>query len=177
MTEDQADYQSALDTATSIMQVGEVIRAGARRIADADGATFVLRDGELCFYADEDAIGPLWKGQRFPMAECISGWAMLHMQSATVPDIEQDERIPQAAYRPTFVRSLVMVPINRTGPVGAIGAYWSETGLRGGEPVAALETFAAAAARAIDRIGLDDAPWAPNFSVPGASTPSELRSG
>ena len=31
-----------------------------------------LREGR---YADEDAIGKLWKGQRFPMSTCISGWA------------------------------------------------------------------------------------------------------
>ena len=34
-----------------------------------------------CYYADEDAISPLWKGQRFPMSACISGWAMLNRQA------------------------------------------------------------------------------------------------
>ena len=68
--------------------MGEIVRSAARAVTEADGATFVLRDGELCFYADEDAIAPLWKGQRFPMSECISGWAMLAKQSVCVPDIE-----------------------------------------------------------------------------------------
>ena len=163
------DYRSALRAATDLTRVGEIVRSAARAVTDADGATFVLRDGDLCFYADEDAIGPLWKGQRFPMGECISGWAMLAKQSTCVRDIELDDRIPIAAYRPTFVRSLIMVPIGRRRPVGAIGAYWSATGAPHPERQAALERVANAAAGAISRIGLDDAPWAPNFRVPGAS--------
>ncbi len=163
-------YLPLLAEASTLGRIGEIVRAAARRVARADGATFVLRDGELCFYADEDAISPLWKGQRFPMTECISGWAMLNSDVAVVPDIEQDERIPLAAYRPTFVRSLVMVPINRAAPVGAIGAYWQHTGPASPHRIAALNDLAGATATAIDRVGFDHAPWAPNFSVPGAST-------
>lgn len=101
-----------------------LVRRAARELTGADGATMVLRDGDQCHYADEDAIGPLWKGQRFPLTSCISGWAMLHAQSVTIEDIYADQRIPHAAYRPTFVKSLSMVPINRENPVGAIGCYW-----------------------------------------------------
>ena len=42
----------------------EVVRSAARGIFSADGVTFVLREGELCHYLDENAIGPLWKGRR-----------------------------------------------------------------------------------------------------------------
>jgi GAF domain-containing protein len=168
-------YRTALTSARTIEQVGRVVRSAARRVTAADGATFVLRDGDLCFYADEDAIAPLWKGQRFPMTECISGWAMLHNEPATVANIEVDARIPLAAYLPTFVRSLVMVPINRSQPVGAIGAYWAATGAAGDDAVAALEELAAATAEAIDRIGLHDAPWAPSFRVPGGSVRPALQ--
>jgi two-component system CheB/CheR fusion protein len=168
-------YVDQLDGAASIGQVGEIVRSAARRVTRAGGATFVLRDGDLCFYADEDAIGPLWKGQRFPMSECISGWAMLHKESVAVPDIERDSRIPLDAYRPTFVRSLVMVPINREAPVGAIGAYWSHTGVHSHAPIEALESLAAAAAAAIERIGLADAPWAPSFRVPGGTVRPVLQ--
>lgn len=76
-------------------------------------ATTLSDVGELCFYADADAIAPLRKGQRFPMSQCISGWAMPHELSVAVPDIEQDNRIPLEPDRPTFVRDLVMVPIRR----------------------------------------------------------------
>src|SRR5581483_219834 len=75
--------------------------------------------------ADEDAVSPLWKGQRFPLDTCISGWAMLNRQPAVIEDIYADDRIPHDAYRPTFVKSLVMVPIRTLDPVGAIGNYWA----------------------------------------------------
>jgi hypothetical protein len=41
-----------------------VVRRAARELTGADGATFVLRDGQQCYYADEEAISPLWKGSR-----------------------------------------------------------------------------------------------------------------
>lgn len=103
----------------------EIVRQAARRLTGCDGATFVLRDGDQCFYADEDAIEPLWKGRRFPLEACISGWSMLNRAQAVIPDIFIDARIPLDAYRPTFVKSLVMVPIRRSDPVGAIGNYWA----------------------------------------------------
>jgi len=45
------------------------------------------------------------------MSACISGWTMLNRQPAVIEDIYADPRIPADAYRPTFVRSLAMVPI------------------------------------------------------------------
>src|SRR5512147_2606681 len=111
---------TALNDARSLERVQEIVRVAARRLVDANGATFVLLDEGKCFYADEDAISPLWKGQRFPIDQCISGWAMINRQPAVIADIALDERIPQAAYTPTFVRSLAMVPIGADDPVGAI---------------------------------------------------------
>ena len=96
---------------STIVEIMAIVCRGARELSRADGITFVLRDGELCYYADEDAISPLWKGNRFPMSACISGWCMLHRQTAVIPDIYGDPRIPHDAYRPTFVKSLVMVPV------------------------------------------------------------------
>ena len=144
------------------LQAGVLRRA--RAIAEADGATFVLRDGDNCFYADEDAIAPLWKGQRFPMTDCISGWAMLHDDAAIVANIDLDERIPLAAYRPTFVRSLAMVPIGEP-PLGAMGVYWANIRRIAPGVLAALEGLAAEVAIAIERIGLENAAWAPTFRV------------
>jgi hypothetical protein len=50
---------------------------------------------------------------------------MLNSKSAIIPDIYKDARIPHAAYRPTFVHSLAMVPIRSYSPIGAIGNYWA----------------------------------------------------
>ena len=163
LASDAPDIATQIGSATSLEAVGEVVRTAARRLMQADGATFVLREDDRCFYADEDSIAPLWKGQRFPMTECISGWAMLNEQTAVVPDITVDDRIPQAAYRPTYVRSLVMVPIGSHDPVGAIGVYWARKRQATPDEVLALEHLAAAVADAVDEIGLHNAPWAPTF--------------
>lgn len=114
-----------LSLARDLDRVMSIVRSAARELTGADGATFVLRDNGRCFYADEDAIAPLWKGQRFPLEACISGWSMLHREPVAIPDIYADARIPHDAYRPTFVKSLVMVPIRRIDPIGAIGTYWA----------------------------------------------------
>lgn len=115
-----------LSAARSLDEITKLVRTAARVIADADGATFVLKDGEFCFYADEDAISPLWKGQRFPLESCVSGWAMLHKETVIIEDIYRDPRVPWDAYRPTFVKSLMMTPIRREDPIGAIGTYWKD---------------------------------------------------
>lgn len=149
---------------TDLAGLGVVVRTAARRLTGSLGATFVVREDEHCFYADEDSIAPLWKGQRFPIDSCLSGWAMLHRQTAIVGDIELDDRVPQAAYRPTFVRSLAMVPVGTPDPVAAIGAYWSVARTPSPDAVRGLEALAAAAGTAVARIGLADAPWAPTFA-------------
>ncbi len=138
----------------------------ARAIAAADGATFVVRDGDRCFYVDEDAIAPLWRGQRFPLSQCISGWAMIHGAVAEVPDIWSDPRVPHEAYRPTFINSLVAVPMGTDDPPGAIGVYWCARQHRlDPDALAELSTLAEQAGAAVRRLGLDTAPWAPNFAL------------
>ncbi|MGC4073365.1 MAG: ATP-binding protein [Nibricoccus sp.] len=114
-----------LSSVRSLNEITAIVRTAARQLVNADGATFVLRDGDLCFYADEDAIQPLWKGKRFPMSACISGWVMHNRAQAMIDDIYQDDRIPHDAYRPTFVKSLVMTPVRVSQPIAAIGVYWA----------------------------------------------------
>jgi len=111
-----------LGSANDLDDVVEIIRRTARRLIGADGITVILRDGDECAYIEEDAIGPLWKGHNFPMESCISGWAMLHGQTATIPDISQDPRIPFELYAETFVNSMIMAPIRPHDPIGAIGS-------------------------------------------------------
>jgi hypothetical protein len=143
---------AALRRANSLEQIQDVVRTSARQLVEADGATFVLLDGDKCFYADEDAISPLWKGERFLVEQCISGWAMTHQQPAVVPDIRLDDRIPQSVYARTFVRSLVMVPIDVDAPVGAIGAYWARVRRATDEEITRLTRLASATAVALNRI-------------------------
>ncbi len=138
-----------LDTVTSI------VRRAARELTGADGATFVLRDGDQCYYADENAISPLWKGQRFPMKNCVSGWVMINREPAIIEDIYADSRVPTEAYRPTFVKSMVMVPIRRKLPIGAIGNYWSKIRRPTKEEVHILQVLADVTAVAIENANLD----------------------
>ncbi|MCW2814435.1 MAG: histidine kinase [Nocardioides sp.] len=148
------DTVERLSTAVSLERVTQVVTEAVRAAVGADGATFVLREDDKCHYADEDAISPLWKGSRFPMSACISGWAMEHRETVVLPDIYVDDRIPHDAYRPTFVQSLVMTPIRRSDPVGALGAYWRTGHHADSEQVRVLEVIANSAAVAIENLEL-----------------------
>ncbi len=139
-----------LSLARGVEGIQRIVRTAARQLVRADGATFVLRDGDKCFYADEDAISPLWKGQRFPLQACISGWSMLNRSPVVIADIYADERIPHDAYRPTFVKSLVMVPIRTLDPLGAIGMYWADHHHASEREVAAAHALADSAAVALE---------------------------
>ena len=112
--------------ARSLDDVVDVVRTTARNVVGAQGITIVLGEGDLCHYVAEDAIAPLWAGQKFPQASCISGWVMSHGQPAIIPDIFADDRIPHELYRETFVRSLIMMPVDTGNRPMAIGAYWAE---------------------------------------------------
>ncbi len=139
-----------LSATRTIDEVAAVVRSSARRISGADGVAFVLRDNDCCWYLDEDAIGPLWKGKRFPLTACISGWSMLNRQTVVIPDIYQDDRIPHDAYRPTFVKSLVMTPVRTRDPIAALGAYWANEHTPPPEIVAKLQVMARATAAALE---------------------------
>ena len=140
-------------TARTVDAVQRLVHRAARRLTGADGATLILREGNECHYVDEDAIAPLWKGSRFPMENCISGWAMRHRKPAVVEDVFADPRIPQDLYRPTFVKSLMIVPIGAQ-PLGAIGLYWAKPHRPSDEQLAAARALASSAAAALERARL-----------------------
>ncbi len=145
---------SRLSTAVSLADVTTAVGHAVRRLMSADGATFVLREDDSCFYVDEDVVAALWKGCRFPIDDCISGWAMLHREVVLVPDVRVDSRIPQDVYRATFVRSLCMAPIGAGEPVGALGAYWREEHTPSPSEVRLLSVLANSAAVALENLEL-----------------------
>lgn len=140
--------------ARGLDEIMAVVRTGARALVGCDGITFVLRDGGLCHYADEDAIAPLWKGQKFPAETCISGWAMKHREVVVIEDIYEDDRIPHAAYAPTFVKSLAMTPVRAEDPVAVIGAYWARRYHPNRAQLHALQRIANTAAVAMTNVEL-----------------------
>lgn len=141
-----------LSLARTLPDLQRIVRSSARELTGCDGATFVLRDNDSCYYADEDAIAPLWKGSRFPIGSCISGWAMLNRDAAVIPDIYGDPRIPHALYRPTFVKSLVMVPIRKLEPIGAIGNYWASRHQPSDQEVHLLQALADSTSIAMENV-------------------------
>ncbi|MFT4173929.1 MAG: ATP-binding protein [Rhodocyclaceae bacterium] len=143
-----------LSLARTLDAIVDIVKSGARQLNGADGATFVLRDGDNCHYVAEDAIGPLWAGRRFPIRTCVSGWAMLNRQAAVIPDIYQDARIPVDAYRPTFVKSLVMVPIRADSPIGAIGNYWARSRSPSADEVELIQALADSTSLAFENLEL-----------------------
>ena len=114
-----------LARARDVREIAQCVCGLVKRLVGADGVTFVLSEGELVYYAEEESPERLWKGRRFPAKQCISGWAIMNRQTAVSEDIYADPRIPINAYRPTFVRSLAMVPIGHEEPLGSIGVYWA----------------------------------------------------
>ncbi|QNM96975.1 ATP-binding protein [Chitinimonas koreensis] len=143
-----------LMTARRMDEVAAVVRTVARELVFADGATFVLREGDRCHYLDEDALTPLWKGQSFPLTACVSGWSMLHREQVTIPDIYADARVPHDAYRPTFVQSMVMTPVRRQAPIAAIGTYWAQRYQPTTDELALLQTLADTVALALENVQL-----------------------
>jgi PAS domain S-box-containing protein len=143
-----------LGAARSIAAVVEALRLTARDALDAEGIAVALKDGDQCYYVAEDAIGPLWRGNRYAADSCISGWVMRHRQTTVIADVRTDPRVPQDAYRATFVRSLIMAPIGTPEPVAALGAYWSDPGDHGPEVIDRLQMLAQLAGTAIENARL-----------------------
>lgn len=148
------DVIRELSFCRNIQSIMDLVRREARALTAADGVTFVLRDNDQCYYAEEDAIGPLWKGRRFPMRTCISGWVMQNRQTAAIEDIYVDPRIPIDAYRPTFVKSLAMVPVRAEDPLAAIGAYWATRHRASEQELRVLQSIADATALALANVEL-----------------------
>ncbi|RYZ63018.1 MAG: GAF domain-containing protein, partial [Proteobacteria bacterium] len=146
----------SLSLATSLSSITDIVAKAGRALTNSDGATFVLMDGPNCFYADENSIAPLWKGKRFPLDACISGWCMRQKQVVVISDIYADARIPHDAYRPTFVKSLCMVPVRAEDPIAAIGNYWANGYVPTEEDIKHLTILANSAAIAIENFQLKE---------------------
>lgn len=143
-----------LSQARSVEDIAVIVRTAARRLSGADGVSVVVRDGDRCRYLDEDSIGPLWKGMSFPLSACVSGWAMMNGKTAVIADIYADPRVPHEAYRPTFVKSMVMTPVRPSDPVAAIGAYWAHEREPTEREIELLQAVARVTATAFENVTL-----------------------
>jgi signal transduction histidine kinase/CheY-like chemotaxis protein len=138
-------FDRELVSAHELEDLSAAVCRAARELLNADGATFILHEGDQVHYAGENSIAPLWKGQRFPINNCISGWVILERQPAVIEDVYADDRLPHEAYRPTFVKSLAMMPVGPGEPVAAIGVYWAKRHRASNYEVELLKSVASAA--------------------------------
>src|SRR5512132_2730360 len=144
-----ASISKVLSARLDKQSIIEVVCNAARLLTEADGACIILREGEMVYYSQENAIAPLCAGQRFPIGKCISGWSMLNRTPVVIEDIHSDPRIPIAYYQGTFVESLAMMPMQPENPCGAIGVYWGRRHRANERQLLLLETLADLASTAI----------------------------
>jgi len=91
-----------LSFAREFEAVTTILRAAARELTGADGVAIILRENGYCHYVDEEAVAPLWRGQRFPLRSCVSGWVMEHGVPVVIPDVYLDHRVPvECTVRPS----------------------------------------------------------------------------
>lgn len=147
-----AAVRDRIAAADSVDAVIAALRDTARAIVGSDGITVVRREGDEVVYVTEDAISPLWSGQRFPIQICVSGMAIQARTAIVIPDILTDSRVPLNAYLATFVRSMAMVPVGHGEPGMAIGAYWQAAQPIAPIAVERLSALATAAADTLSRI-------------------------
>lgn len=143
-----------LAAAQTIENVQQIVTDAGRKLVNSDGSAIVFMDDGECYYAYENTLEPLWQGNRFPAEECISGWVMMNQQPAIIDDVYSDPRIPVEIYKPTYVKSLVMVPVTGIEVIGAIGNYFKNRYLPTETELKLLQTLADAAATAIGNIRL-----------------------
>lgn len=166
-----------LSQASTLEQVQAVARSAARELSGADGAVVAIRDGDHCRFVDEDAIEPVFEGRRSPLSRCIAGWSMLHRAPAVIEDIYADDRVVHGDFRRTFVNSLVVVPIRRSDPVGALAIYWARRHRPPVEVVDALQALADITAVAMERARAETPRGAsPQRPMPGSERCRNLYS-
>ena len=136
---------------SSAAEVQDLLPSAARRVTGADGAALIMREGDEAHYVAEDAIDGFLKGRRFAIDACVAGWSMLHREPVVIEDIHADERVPHEAYRGTFVKSLMVVPVRLHDPIGAIGVYWAEQHRATEEEIALVRALAGSTAVALER--------------------------
>ena len=147
-----AAAMGSLVGAESEADVAAVLLAHARAIAGADGIAVARREEEEVRYIGEDSIAPLWARRSFPIDACLSGTAMLQNRTILVPDILDDLRVSLATYAPTFVRSLLILPVGSVRPRLALGAYWAKAGPIDAQAVELLSQLAGQARLVLERI-------------------------
>jgi diguanylate cyclase (GGDEF)-like protein len=140
-----------LSVSANLEEISQIVLYEARAISNSQGATFILKDKEMCHYFDEHTDFPSWKGQTIPASHCICGWAMDNGQVVNIPNIYNDSRVNLEKYRDTTIKSLLMVPILPSNSIGVIGNYWDNEHVPSQDTLNLLQALADITAIAIER--------------------------
>lgn len=143
-----------LSRATTYDEAVECLRTSSREVAGADGVTIVRREGNETVYVAEDAISPAWVGKRFPINECLAGFAITQRRAVIIPDVAKADNVPQNLYMATFIESCAVFPVGLGDPVGAIGAYWHKMHVIDDDTVALLAALARAFGAVIETLAV-----------------------
>jgi signal transduction histidine kinase len=144
----------SLTASKTMEQMQEAITHSARNLVHSDSAALVMLEDGLCHHVAEDSSIRLWKGGKFSMDECVSGWSISHNKTAVIRDLASDSRVLTKHYASTPIKSLVMAPIFLDRPIGAIGAYWNEVFEPSPTDIKILQTLADSAAMSIENLKL-----------------------
>jgi len=147
-----AEVVKGLAAARDVDKVMQIARDAARQLVDADGACVVHRDGELTVCVAEDTIAQLPPEQWLPLTNSIADWTVAHGQVAAVEDVFDDGRIAPETFRGTFVKSLVMVPLRPSEPLGAIGVYRAQRHLASPDELRLLQALADSTTVALEQV-------------------------
>jgi diguanylate cyclase (GGDEF)-like protein len=143
-----SDLDSFLDVISDITHVDnfqdfqKFLKKAAIQLTASDATSLILRQGEHCFYLDEESSTPLWKGMSFPLSNCISGWSILNSETVAIKNIFRDKRVPAKLYSDKNIQSLLVVPIENNNVIGAISVYWRDEHTPSSSEVMQLEALA-----------------------------------
>lgn len=126
------------------------LKTASKRLLHCDACSIIMRAGDDCHYIDEDSEQPLWKGMKFPLDHCITGWAIKHGSTVVIPDIYDDARVPADLYRHTPIQSLMVAPLKNQNVQGAISVYWSKHHNPSAAEIHILDTLADIASLVFD---------------------------
>ncbi len=142
-----AQVVQALSQAHDIATIVPLVRQAAAALVGADGASFVLRDGDQ-FHSSEGPSSVPTQGAEY--ADYVCAWTMLHREPLVVADTTKDPRFDPASFDSTLVRSVLAVPLRAHQPVGAICVHWEAAHAATPEDVRILQALADATSVAIE---------------------------
>lgn len=144
----------SLAEANDLEQIQRNVTKFARLLTDSDGSTLIYKDGDKCYYVEEEMVEPLWKEKRFSLDECISGWVMKNNKAVVIKNIYEDPRVPLKYYENTFVKSLFIVPVTTSETIAAIGCYWKDYCEPSEVDLRLLQTLADSTGRPVENVRL-----------------------